>query len=119
MTEEKLKSIFKLNKMRPSPIVCARLALVLALGAAAGCAGMSPPAATALDASRANVALAELQTGRKLLITKCGSCHRPPLPSAHSRNEWPSKLDEMSERSKLDVVQRQRIEQYLVTMAAR
>jgi hypothetical protein len=105
--------------MRPTTVARVRIALLLALGMAAGCGGMSPPAATALDASRANIALADLQSGRKLLITKCGSCHRPPLPTEHSRSEWPGKLDDMSERSRLDVMQRQQIEQYLVTMAAR
>jgi hypothetical protein len=111
-----LKSNFNLKMRRSS---AARLGLLLALGAQASCAGMSPPAATPLDASRANVDLAELQSGRKLLISKCGSCHRPPMPSAHSRSEWPSKLDDMSERSKLDAVQRQQIERYLLAMAVR
>jgi hypothetical protein len=107
--------------MRYPPLARACLASLAALviGGGVGCAGMSPPAATPLDASRANVALVELQTGRKLLLSKCSSCHRPPMPSAHSRSEWPGKVEEMSERSKLDVVERQQIEQYLVTMAAR
>lgn len=95
-----------------------RFVLVLVLGVLAGC-GMSPPAATALDASRANVALADLQNGRSLLMSKCGSCHRPPLPTEHRALDWPEKLDEMSQRSNLDHMQRQLIEGYLVTMAAR
>lgn len=106
--------------MRRPTLACACLTLLaLLVGLGIGCAGMAPPPATALDASRANVDLAELQTGRKLLLSKCSSCHRPPMPTAHSRSEWPGKVEQMSERSKLDAVQRQQIELYLVAMAAR
>lgn len=97
-----------------------RLGLVLgfALAVLAGCR-VSPPTATAIDASRAHVELTELQRGRSLLVTKCGNCHRPPLPTDHGAHEWPEKLDEMSTRANLDVLQRRLIEQYLVTMAMR
>ena len=85
----------------------------------AGCTRM-PPAATARDADRSHVELAELQRGRELLVHKCGgSCHQVPLPTAHAAAEWPRKLDEMSERAGLDRTQRRLIEQYLVTMATR
>jgi len=79
----------------------------------------SPPPATALDASRAHVELAELQRGRSLLVSKCGGCHRTPLPTSYRGELWPEKLDEMSGRANLDVVQRRLIEAYVVTMAAR
>jgi hypothetical protein len=86
----------------------------------AACAPRTPPAATAGDASRANVELAQLQQGRQLLISKCGSsCHTTPMPRDHSVLEWPGKLDEMSERANLDPRQRALIEKYLVTMAQR
>jgi len=83
---------------------------------AIGCAP-PPPHATALDAERGNVALHELEEGRTLLIRKCGGCHRTPLPSEVRATEWPSKLGEMAERSKLDAQQRARIERYLVVMS--
>lgn len=95
---------------------CLVTACVLVLAA---CGMSAPPAATALDASRANVALADLQSGRSLLVKKCGGCHRPPMPAEHVAHEWPAKIDEMSKRSNLDVRQRHLIEEYLVTMAAR
>ena len=95
-----------------------RIALVLGLGLLGGC-GVSPPAATAIDASRAHVELAELEHGRTLMVAKCGGCHRAPMPSSRPAGEWPKALDEMSERAKLDVVQRRLIEQYLTTMAMR
>jgi hypothetical protein len=86
----------------------------------AACAPRTPPAATASDASRANIELAELQQGRTLLISKCGSsCHTTPMPADHSVLEWPHKLDEMSGRAHLEPMQRALIEKYLVTMAQR
>jgi hypothetical protein len=93
-----------------------RLALALAL--VAGCS-MSLPPATAMDASRANIALADLESGRSLVLSKCSSCHRPPMPARHGARDWPGKIDEMSQRAKLDTTQRRLIEDYLVTMAVR
>ena len=89
------------------------VALILAL---VGCGG-GLPTATAIDASRANVELADLQNGRSLVVAKCGACHRPPMPASHSANEWPEKLDEMSARAHLDFMQRRLIQEYLVAMA--
>ncbi len=89
-----------------------RLSLLLLIGCAA-----PPPHATAMDAERGNVSLAELQEGRGLLLRKCGGCHRTPLPTEHTSAEWPVMLDEMAERSKLDAQQRKKLERYLVVMA--
>jgi hypothetical protein len=84
------------------------------------CAPRVPPLATATDADRAHVELAELQQGRTLLVQKCGnSCHVTPMPSSHPAFEWPKKLDEMAARSHLQPMQRALIEKYLVTMAQR
>jgi len=95
-----------------------RIVLVLAL--VAGCVRPAPPAVTASDAERAHVELAELQRGRELLVKKCGgACHVVPLPTQHASAEWPSRLDEMAQRSGLDRSQRRLIEQYLVTMSTR
>jgi hypothetical protein len=92
----------------------------LLLLAVAACAPRVPPPASASDAERAHVELAELQQGRTLLVQKCGnSCHTTPMPSQHTPGEWPKKLSEMAERSKLQPMQRALIEKYLVTMAAR
>jgi len=94
-----------------------RLATIVLLFAA--CTRTTPPMVTAADAQRANIELAELQQGRKLLVGKCASCHRTPMPSDHTRAEWPMKLAEMSQRANLDITQRALIEKYLVTMAQR
>jgi len=92
--------------------------LVVVLCALVGC-GVSLPTATVNDASRANVQLADLQSGRSLLVSKCGSCHRPPMPADERARDWPKQLDEMTERANVDVAQRHLIEEYLVTMANR
>jgi hypothetical protein len=84
-----------------------------------GCAASAPPRATALDAERAHVQLADLDQGRSLLVRKCGGCHGTPLPSAHTRLEWPRSLDEMSGRANLSPGDRRAIEQYLVALAPR
>jgi hypothetical protein len=102
-----------------SRIVAGSLVVALgALGALAGC-GISPPAATAIDASRAHVELADLERGRAVLVGKCGGCHRIPLPGEHHGNAWPDRLDDMAPRAHLDAVQRRLLEEYLVAMAAR
>lgn len=86
----------------------------------AACAPRVPPPATASDASRAHIELAELQQGRTLLVQKCGNaCHVTPMPLQHTAAEWPAKLSEMADRSHLQPMQRALIEKYLVTMAQR
>jgi len=98
-----------------------RLALMIVLPglvALAACGAM-PPVATAGDAARTNVALAELEQGRSLLLSKCGNCHAPPLPASQRSAAWPAKVDEMAARSKLVGPQRDLIAQYLVAIASR
>ncbi len=90
---------------------------LFALVVFAGCTPRLPPHATSADAERANVALSELQTGRTLVIKKCGGCHRPPKPVEHTAAEWPRSLDEMATRSNLDAEQRRLIQLYLVALA--
>lgn len=93
------------------------VALVAGLAGAGGCARRSPPQVTAMDAERANVELAELQQGRKLLLGKCAGCHKTPMPRDHTPAEWPAVLDDMAERAKLNADQERLIQQYLLTMA--
>lgn len=93
-----------------------RLALLVLMAA---CARRSPPQVTAADAERSNVELAELQQGRKLLLGKCAGCHKTPMPNDHTKAEWPRMIDEMADRSNLDMMQRSLIEKYLVVMSTR
>ncbi len=92
---------------------------LLLLASVLGACHATPPVATVLDAERGNVQLAELRQGRALMVTKCGSCHRPPMPSDYPSTAWPGKLDEMSARANLDPQQRFLIQQYFVVMATR
>lgn len=81
--------------------------------------GVSPPPATALDASRANVPLADLEHGRQLLLARCSGCHRTPVPADRKPAEWPHFVADMAERAKLDATSHQLVEQYLVVVAGR
>lgn len=94
--------------------------LALLLGVVlAGCGGGGLPLATAGDAARAGVQLADLEQGRSLVAAKCGGCHRPPQPTEHSSDSWPHMIDKMAKRSNLDGSQQQLMARYLVTMASR
>lgn len=85
--------------------------------AAVACAPLVPQA-TAIDAQRGHVELAQLQQGRSLLVKRCSGCHNTPSPVDHASGEWPRKLGEMSERAHLGLSEREMIEKYLVVMAA-
>jgi hypothetical protein len=98
--------------------VLASLVLAGFTGLGTGCVG-ALPVATAGDAARAGIALAELQQGRSLVAAKCSGCHRTPQPAEHRTDEWPRMIDEMSQRAHVDGSERQAIRDYLVTMAAR
>lgn len=86
---------------------------------AGGACGAPPPHATAADAQRASVALAELEAGRSLLLEKCGRCHVAPHPKKYRAVDWPAKVGDMEERSKIDPAQRKSIELYLMTLSGR
>jgi len=90
--------------------------IVLLVSALAACGRLTPPQATAADAERGHVALGDLQEGRNLLVRKCGGCHQPPMPMAHTAKDWPKMIDEMRTRANLDTRQQQLILQYLVVM---
>lgn len=67
-----------------------------------------------------NVSVDELEHGRSLLISKCGNrCHKAPMPTDKTADEWPKALDEMAPRAALEGPDRQAIEQYLRAMARR
>jgi hypothetical protein len=75
-----------------------------------------PPIATAADADRAHVPLAELSQGRDLLMQRCGGCHDIPRPGDAPRDKWPALMDDMSQRAGLVGPQRHLIEQYVLAM---
>ncbi|HET9620233.1 MAG TPA: hypothetical protein VFP84_02620 [Kofleriaceae bacterium] len=73
--------------------------------------------ATANDAARTHMQVADLNEGRSLLISKCGACHHVPMPGDRPAAQWPQMVSEMAVRSHLDANQHHLIEAYLVTMA--
>lgn len=96
------------------------VAVTLVVICIAACARRMPPRATPLDAERAHVSVDELEHGRTLLLSKCGSrCHKTPMPSDKAASEWPKALDEMAPRADLDAPDRAAIEQYLLAMTPR
>jgi mono/diheme cytochrome c family protein len=115
-----LESYFQVQMQRATRSVrraLGRLAVTaLVAGAAAGC-GAALPVATAGDAARAGIELADLQQGRQLVAAKCGGCHRTPVPAELRPDDWPHMLAEMARRSGVDGSQRHLMQQYLVTMA--
>jgi hypothetical protein len=104
-------------RLRAALIAAAGLGL--GLGVLGACMSTGLPVATASDAARAQVGLAELQRGRSLVAIKCGGCHKAPLPNEQPAANWPGELDAMTVRSHIDAEQRRLIESYLVTMATR
>lgn len=94
-------------------------ALALAGLLATACRGPWLPVATEADATRENVALADLQRGRDLLIHHCSGCHLTPSPRDHRAADWPAEVDEMRERSKLEPAEVALITQYLTAFAER
>ena len=88
-----------------------RAAMFTALVLLAAC-GAPPPVATAADAQRANVELAELQQGRQIVVTKCAGCHDAPLPSG----PWRKNLDDMANKAKLGAEERRLLVQYMEVM---
>lgn len=111
----KLNFNYQMKSLLASVVVAG---LVAAL--AGGCATRMPPRATPADAQRANMTLAELEDGRKLVVSKCGSrCHAPPMPSDHTALEWPESMDEMSPRAGVSGDERRAIERYMVAMTTK
>lgn len=96
------------------------------LGAAglAACAGSPYPEPAAADAARAaphfpGVTVAELQHGRQLYLSRCGSCHVLKRPSELSPDRWRAEVDEMRAKNgvKLSEPEAQAIVRYLAVAA--
>ena len=67
---------------------------------------------------KANVAagadLAVLHAGRKLYVSKCGSCHTLVLPEKHTNTQWPALVASMEARSKITPDESKLILNYLL-----
>ena len=62
--------------------------------------------------------LAELETGRRIYLSRCTSCHAPVAPRAVPAQRWPEEVREMSERARLGKDERA-VVKYLVAQALR
>jgi cytochrome c5 len=110
--------------MPRSPAVLRPCVLALTFATLAACGGSRPPTVTQADADRVQarwpgVTADELNRGRDLFATKCGSCHVPPAPTDFVADDWPAHVEEMRERAGLDDASAQLVERYLMTMARR
>ena len=67
---------------------------------------------------KANVAagsdLTVLQAGRKLYVSKCGSCHTLILPEKHTGTQWPALVANMEARAKISPEESKLILKYLL-----
>ena len=73
--------------------------------------------ASSADALIARLKLEIEKLRRTLYGARCSVCHAPHQPSEFPADRWPSLVEEMRERSKIDPAEQSLIERYLVTMA--
>jgi cytochrome c5 len=74
--------------------------LVPALACLAACGSAAVPEPTAADASRGSahfpgLTLNELHEGRRLYVSRCGSCHVLKRPMELQPEQWQAEVDEM------------------------
>ncbi len=100
-----------------------RLAAPL-LALLAACGGSAVPEPTTADASRGSahfpdLTLSELNQGRSLYLSRCGSCHALKRPAELAPEQWQVEVGEMRNKNgvKLSDVEAQAIVRYL-TIAA-
>ncbi len=55
----------------------------------------------------------ELVEGRRIYVSKCGSCHRLYTPTQYDHHTWKENIDEMQERSEINEQQKELIYKYL------
>lgn len=86
----------------------------------AACAGSRVPVPTAADATRASahfpdVTLSELTHGRKLYVSRCGSCHTLKPPAELPAAQWQVEVSDMRAKNgvKLSDEEAQAIIRYL------
>lgn len=82
------------------------------------------PHATVDDATRAQArwpeaSVATLEAGRRLFADRCSGCHALRLPSEYPAARWPALLSQMEKEAKLAPEERELIERFVLTVAAR
>jgi hypothetical protein len=66
-----------------------------------------------------SASLETLTAGRETYVARCAGCHSLQPPKSQQADAWPKHLDKMQVEAKLKEPERELIEQYLVTLAAR
>ncbi len=102
------------------------LLAAIALSTALAACGSSPyPQPTAADASRgaahfADLTLDELQQGRTLYVSRCGSCHALKPPAELPPQQWQAEVTKMREKNgvKLSDADARAIVRYLAVAAS-
>lgn len=94
------------------------------LASFAACGGSAVPEPTAADASRGSahfpdLTLSELNQGRSLYLSRCGSCHVLKRPAELAPEQWQVEVGEMRSKNgvKLSDVEAQAIVRYLAIAA--
>lgn len=98
--------------------------LVLAATLFGACGGSAVPEPTVADASRGSahfpgLTLGELQQGRTLYVSRCGSCHTLKRPVELPPEQWQEEVSEMRTKNgvKLSDAEAQAIVRYLAVAA--
>ena len=98
--------------------------VVLCAALLAACGGSAIPEPSASDASRGaahfpDVTLAELEHGRSLYVSRCGSCHVLKRPMELPAERWEGEVAEMRSKHgvKLSDAEAQAIARYLFVAA--
>jgi cytochrome c5 len=98
------------------------IGFVLVAAAVTACGSTQYPHVTAADLvtarkERAHTTLEDLEQGRTLYLSRCGSCHQLVEPNSVSAEQWRGEVAEMQERAKLDEQQAELVSLYLVTVS--
>jgi hypothetical protein len=91
----------------------------LAVGCVAALPHAQPADVLVAQTKWKDASLESLEQGRLHYVRKCGGCHALYQPSDRKPEEWPGVLDEMEVEAKLTPDDRQRIEQFLITLSLR
>lgn len=91
------------------------LASFIALGAIMACSSVRLYEPKEENAHKKGIELAQLQTGKKLYVKNCGSCHNLHKPSEFSADQWTGIMTKMQKKAKISDESRQLIYGYLVS----
>lgn len=82
----------------------------------AGCASLdtvAPPVSAALLGASRGATAGTLETGRRILTTRCAACHKVYPVAAYTPGEWHDIVEDMAHRTKLDAAQKAAVVAYL------